>query len=262
MFLNAHSRIISFRGKNVTKFLARRWIFIETETTPNPSSLKFKPGQEVLPEAFGTGIYIQASDKTEILRSPLAKSIFDIPSVKSIFFGRDFITVTKKDTDSNGSNSNWNTLRPQVFSVIFDFYSTGKPVYNLNANEKQAISDTAILDTDDEVVASIKELLETRVRPSVQEDGGDIFYAGFDPISGIVKLKLAGACVGCASSSATLRGGVETMLKHYIPEVKGIEDVTASDVKPGEEDQFSNSDSTPLVFKTKTLTDPPTLSHS
>jgi hypothetical protein len=192
-----------------------RSLFIETEATPNPNSLKFKPGQQVLPENFGTGIYIQANDKVELLRSPLAKSLFEISAIKSLFFGRDFITVTKKDEPQY----NWNTLRPEIFTTIFDFYATGKPIYSLNANEKQNVSDTAILETDDEVVASIKELLETRVRPSVQDDGGDIFYVGFDKASGIVKLKLAGACVGCASSSATLRGGVETMLKHYIPEV-------------------------------------------
>ena len=150
---------------------ARRTIFINTETTPNPQSMKFLPGQEVLPEAFGTGMYFQRGDFREIDKSPLAKAILSVTGVKSIFLGKEFITVTKNTDEA------WNILKPQIFTKILDFFSEGKPVIIDNP----MVSDTTILDTDDEIVATIKELLETRVRPAVQEDGGDIFYVGFDP---------------------------------------------------------------------------------
>jgi Fe-S cluster biogenesis protein NfuA len=148
----------------------------------------------------------------------LAKGLLGIDGVKSIFFGRDFITITK-DTEEA-----WQHIKPQVFTQILDFLAEGKPIMDTNP----MVSDTTILDTDSEVVATIKELLESRVRPAVQEDGGDIFYEGFDDVSGIVKVRLAGSCVGCPSSSITLRNGVENMLTHYIPEVKGIEEVGAA----------------------------------
>eukprot|EP00607_Mallomonas_marina_P009269 CAMPEP_0182417844 /NCGR_PEP_ID=MMETSP1167-20130531/2284_1 /TAXON_ID=2988 /ORGANISM="Mallomonas Sp, Strain CCMP3275" /LENGTH=252 /DNA_ID=CAMNT_0024591651 /DNA_START=77 /DNA_END=831 /DNA_ORIENTATION=+ len=196
--------------------ICKRSIFINTESTPNPQSLKFLPGEIVLPESFGTGMYFQRGDQKEIQRSPLAKSLFLVEGVNGVFFGRDFVSVTK-DTEES-----WNALKPQVFSKILDFFAEGTPV----VTDTPTISDTTILDTDDEVVALIKELLETRVRPSVQDDGGDIFYEGFDPHTGIVSVKLAGSCVGCPSSSVTLRNGVENMLKHYIPEVTGIHEVT------------------------------------
>jgi len=195
-----------------------RNIFIKTESTPNPQSMKFIPEREVLPESYGTGMHIESKNGRDILRSPLAKSIFKVPGLKSVFFGRDFITVTKE------SNENWHRLKPMIFSEIFDFFAEGKPVMD----DTPVISDTTILDTDDEVVAAIKELMETRIRPSVQEDGGDIFFDSFEPSHGIVRVRLAGSCVGCPSSSVTLRNGVENMLMHYIPEVKGIEEVTAN----------------------------------
>ena len=134
-----------------------------------------------------------------------------------MFIGREFVSVTKEVDVA------WQTLKPRIFSSLLDYFSGGKPV----VSEDPIISDTAISDDDDEVVATIKELIETRVRPSVQDDGGDIFYVGFDQATGIVKVKLAGSCVGCPSSSVTLRNGVENMLMHYIPEVKGIEEVPA-----------------------------------
>jgi len=175
--------------------------------------MKFLPGREVLPEASGTGMYFQRL--ADAGKSPLAKVIFQVKGIKGIFLGRDFVTVTKQEDEL------WASLKPQIFSKMLDFFAEGKPV----VDDRPVVSDTAVLDTDDEVVATIKELLETRVRPSVQEDGGDIFYAGFDASTGIVKVRLAGSCVGCPSSSVTLRNGVENMLMHYIPEVKGIEDV-------------------------------------
>ena len=190
-----------------------RSLFIDTETTPNPQSMKFLPGREVLPESSGTGMYfMKAQDNS---KSPLARALFQVKGIKGIFLGRDFVTVTKADDEA------WPALKPQIFSKMLDFFAEGKPV----VDDRPVVSDTTVLDTDDEVVATIKELLETRVRPSVQEDGGDIFYAGFDAQTGIVKVRLAGSCVGCPSSSVTLRNGVENMLMHYIPEVKGIEDV-------------------------------------
>eukprot|EP00428_Durinskia_dybowskii_P062618 CAMPEP_0170389944 /NCGR_PEP_ID=MMETSP0117_2-20130122/18882_1 /TAXON_ID=400756 /ORGANISM="Durinskia baltica, Strain CSIRO CS-38" /LENGTH=225 /DNA_ID=CAMNT_0010645955 /DNA_START=121 /DNA_END=798 /DNA_ORIENTATION=+ len=196
-------------------------MFIQTEKTPNVKSLKFtitSDGVEnvILPEEYGTGMYFERHDKKEIARSPLAQHLFKVSFVKSVFFGRNFITVTK-DMDTY-----WRDAKELIFAAIMNFYMEHKPVIEETPNQ----SDTAILDTDSEVVATIKELIETRVRPSVQEDGGDIFFEGFEEATGVVKVRLAGSCVGCPSSSITLRNGVENMLMHYIPEVKGIEDVT------------------------------------
>jgi len=211
-----------------------RNIFVNTESTPNPQSMKFLPGEEVLPEAYGTGMYFQKTESKDIARSPLAKSLFQVTGVKGVFLGRDFITVTKRNEED------WAPLKPQIFSVIMDFYAEGLEA----VQESPLVSDTTILDTDDEVVATIKELIESRVRPSVQEDGGDIFYEGFEESTGIVKVRLAGSCVGCPSSSVTLRNGVENMLMHYIPEVKGIEDVTGlvEGQEEGEEGAHSGED--------------------
>jgi NFU1 iron-sulfur cluster scaffold homolog, mitochondrial len=199
-----------------------RSIFIQTETTPNPHSMKFIPGDEVLPERFGTGMYFQKTDIRDLQKSPLAKLLFTIDGVKSIFFARDVITITK-DTDVV-----WTVLKPQLFSKILDFYGDANPQVMIDSAQ-MGVSDTAILDDDDEVVAMIKELIETRVRPAVQDDGGDIYYEGFDADRGIVKVRLAGSCVGCPSSSITLKNGVEQMLRHYIAEVEGVEEVGAVD---------------------------------
>lgn len=204
---------------SLTNSITKRTLFINTETTPNPHSMKFLPQREVLPEKFGTGMYYEKNQLKEIVKSPLAKKLFAIEGIKSVFFGKDFITVTKNVDEV------WMTVKPQVFTSILDFFSDTKPIIE----EHNEVSDTTILETDDEIVASIKELMETRVRPAVQEDGGDIFFVDFDKSTGIVKLKLAGSCVGCPSSSVTLRNGVEKMLMHYVPEVKGIEEVQSED---------------------------------
>lgn len=132
-----------------------------------------------------------------------------------MFFGSDFITVTKSE------DAAWDFLKPEIFAAIMDFYSSGKPL--LMDSDALAATDTAIKEDDSETVAMIKELLETRIRPAVQDDGGDIEYRGFDPDSGIVKLKMQGACSGCPSSSVTLKSGIENMLMHYVSEVKGVE---------------------------------------
>lgn len=214
---------------------AFRSIFIDSESTPNPHSMKFLPGSEVLPEMAGTGMFFQKKEVRDMMKSPLASNLFKVDGVKGVFLGRDFITVTKT------TDQTWQVLKPQLFSVILDFLSEGKPAVLMDS--EMPVSDTEILDTDSEVVATVKELLETRIRPAVQEDGGDIYYEGFDDITGTVYLRLAGSCVGCPSSSATLRGGVENMLMHYVPEVKQIEEVA-----PHEEED-DNTDAPTMEFK-------------
>ncbi|OQR82115.1 iron-sulfur cluster scaffold protein Nfu [Thraustotheca clavata] len=191
-----------------------RSMFIQTESTPNPHSIKFLPGRPVLDERFTTGVDFTPK-APEVRQSELARELFKIDGVNRVFFGKDFVSITKDEDED------WEMLRGQIFATIMDFYATGKPVML----DKPEITDTTILDDDDEVVAMIKELLETRIRPAVQDDGGDIFYKGFDEETGIVKVQLAGSCVGCASSSVTLKNGVENMLMHYIPEVTGVEEV-------------------------------------
>jgi Fe-S cluster biogenesis protein NfuA len=211
--------------------LQSRSMFIQTEVTPNPHSLKYIPeGAEVLPEKLGTGMNFSSLNAPETKLSPLAIKLFQLEGIKNVFFGRDFISITKK------ADLSWHVLKPSIFSIIFDYYAEGKPL----VLDAEVVTDTTILDTDSEVVAMIKELLETRIRPAVQEDGGDIHYVGFDVDTGLVKVRLAGSCVGCPSSSITLRNGVEKMLKHYIPEVQGIEEAA-----PEGEDDTSDSISHP-----------------
>ncbi|KAL6494288.1 NifU-like protein 4, mitochondrial [Orobanche gracilis] len=135
--------------------------------------------------------------------------------ITRVFFGSDFVTVTKSEEIS------WDLLKPQIFAAIMDFYSSGQPL--ILDSTTAATTDTAIHEDDSETVAMIKELLETRIRPAVQDDGGDIEYVGFDSDTGVVKLRMQGACSGCPSSSVTLKSGIENMLMHYVPEVKGVE---------------------------------------
>ncbi|TVU17530.1 hypothetical protein EJB05_33572 [Eragrostis curvula] len=188
----------------------KRTMFIQTQSTPNPQSLMFYPGKPVM--EVGSSDFPNARTA---MTSPLAKALFGIDGVTRVFFGSDFVTVTKSEETS------WDYLKPEVFAAIMDFYSSGQPLF-LDSNTAAAM-DTAINEDDSEIVAMIKELLETRIRPAVQDDGGDIEYRGFDPESGIVKLKMQGACSGCPSSSVTLKSGIENMLMHYVPEVKGVE---------------------------------------
>ena len=208
----------SLAQKRVLPSLSQQFrsLFIQTEETPNPESLKFLPGRTVLDVdeggEVGNGFYATKTDKEEIARSPLAKQLFSVEGVKSVYLGNDFVTITKF------AESHWMHVKTQVFSALMDFYQTGQPAVSKVA----VVTDTTILDDDDEVVAMIKELLESRIRPAVQEDGGDIRYVGFEPESGLVTVKLAGSCVGCPSSSVTLKNGVENMLMHYIPEVTGV----------------------------------------
>ena len=177
-------------------------MFIQTEETPNPATLKFLPGQTVL-EA-GTADFTDASQAAD--HSPLAESLFGVDGVAAVFFGHDFITITK------AADQDWFVMKPAILGAIMEHFTAGKPV--LNEAVPQATTDDG---EDDEVVSQIKELLETRVRPAVAQDGGDITFHGFD--QGVVYLEMRGACAGCPSSTATLKMGIENMLRHYIPEV-------------------------------------------
>ncbi|KAG6758605.1 hypothetical protein POTOM_038964 [Populus tomentosa] len=183
----------------------RRTMFIQTQSTPNPSSLMFYPGKPVMD--VGSADFPNARSA---MNSPLAKAIYGIDGINRVFFGSDFITITKSD------DATWEFLKPEIFAAIMDFYSSGEPLFL--DSQTAAAKDTAISEDDSETVAMIKELLETRIRPAVQDDGGDIEYRGFDEETGIVKLQMQGACSGCPSSSVTLKSGIENMLMHYVPE--------------------------------------------
>lgn len=192
-----------------------RTVFIQTENTPNPESIKFLPSNTiVLDHEDGTGHFLNKTDPIEeILKSPLAKDLFKVDGVKAVYFGNDFVTVTKR------AEAKWQFMRPEIFSVLMDFFENPN---NKVLLDKPQITDTTILEDDDEIVAMIKELIEDRIRPAVQEDGGDIHYRNFEEDTGLVTVALAGSCVGCPSSSVTLKQGVENMLMHYIPEVTAV----------------------------------------
>lgn len=206
------SRVLSVQ--HLQQYIQRS-IFIQTLSTPNPESMKFVPGIPVLEDKDGTGngFFVSKNDNPmEILRSPLAKKLFDIEGVKSVYLGTDFVTITKY------AEKQWRLIRPDLYDVIMAWADSGEAALS----DEPILSDTTILDDDDEVVAMIKELIETKIRPAVQEDGGDIRYVSFEEETGLVTVKLAGSCVGCPSSSVTLKQGVENMLKHYIREVTSV----------------------------------------
>ena len=181
-------------------------MFIQTEATPNPLTLKFLPGVQVL--ETGTAFF---TNKEDADISPLAKILFDIDGVTAIFFGSDFITVTKDEA------SHWEALKAPILTTIMDHFVAGKPVMN------KAGAAAESYENDSDLVKQIRELIDTRVRPAVAQDGGDIIYRGFE--DGIVKLELHGSCSGCPSSTVTLKNGIENMLKHYVPEVIAVEAV-------------------------------------
>ena len=183
-------------------------MFIETEGTPNPATLKFLPGRDVMGERTAD---FASADAAE--RSPLATALFGLPGITRVFLGGDFITVTKNDSQA------WQSLKPQVLGAIMEYFVAGRPVIEGDADEL----DEDVEPADAEIVAQIKELLDTRVRPAVASDGGDIVFRGYR--DGIVKLHMQGACSGCPSSSATLKHGIENMLRHYVPEVVRVEQV-------------------------------------
>ncbi|CAD1477655.1 unnamed protein product, partial [Heterotrigona itama] len=200
-------RSILLSNKKSFNIVQKRTMFIQTQDTPNPNSLKFLPGVKVL-EPGQTKDFPNATDA---YCSPLAKMLFRIDGVKSVFFGPDFITVTKSDEDVE-----WKLLKPEIFAVVMDFFATGLPILT----DEQPAADTQISEDDSEIVQMIKELLDTRIRPTVQEDGGDIVFMGFE--EGIVKLKMQGSCTSCPSSVITLKNGVQNMMQFYIPEVLGV----------------------------------------
>jgi Fe-S cluster biogenesis protein NfuA len=182
-------------------------MFIQTESTPNPATLKFLPGQTVLQSGSAD---FPTSDSAHV--SPLAAHLFRVEGVEGVFFGPDFITVTKGDYE-------WAHLKPAILGVIMEHFASGQPVMQTDERAGHADHDGP----DAAIVDQIKELLDTRVRPAVAQDGGDITFHGFE--SGVVYLHMRGACAGCPSSTMTLKMGIENLLKHYVPEVSEVRPV-------------------------------------
>ncbi len=184
-------------------------MFIQTEETPNPATLKFIPDGQIVLENGTAGFKNQQQAAT---KSPLALQLLEISGVEAIFFGRDFITVTKAPA------LQWPQLKAEILATIMDFYVSGKPIMF-----EQKVAEATSSEEDSEIVKQIKELIEVKVRPAVAMDGGDIIFDSFE--EGIVRLQLKGSCSGCPSSTITLKNGIENMLKHYIPEVLGVEQI-------------------------------------
>lgn len=191
-------------------------MFIETEQTPNPATLKFLPGRQVM--ASGTRDF---ADPDEAEASPLAQALFDLGDVTGVFFGRDFVSVTA------GPGVAWNELRTDVISILLDHFSADMPLFRSGSAQDIRVPGEDAQDAlpgddpaDADVIAQIRELIDTRVRPAVANDGGDIVYRGFE--RGTVYLRMQGACAGCPSSTATLKNGIEQLLKHYVPEVTDV----------------------------------------
>ena len=186
-------------------------MLIETELTPNPATLKFLPGMPVM--ETGTRDF---ADVDEAEASPLADTLFGLGDVTGVFFGRDFISVTA------GEGAEWRDLKPQVLGVLLDHFSSHAPLFRAGSAHEIVIEDDSFTDdpADADIIAQIKDLIETRVRPAVARDGGDIVYRGFD--RGTVYLAMQGACAGCPSSAATLKQGIESLLKHYVPEITEV----------------------------------------
>ena len=186
-------------------------MFIQTEATPNPATLKFLPGRAVLDA--GT---LDMPNRQAAGQSPLAERLFDIPNIGGVFFGSDFISVTK-------TAGEWQQIKPAVLGAIMEHYLSGAPLLAANAQPAAAAADEFFDANDAETVAIIKDLIETRVRPAVAGDGGDITFKGYK--EGIVFLQMKGACSGCPSSTATLQHGIQNLLKHFVPEVNEVRPV-------------------------------------
>ncbi|MGE3624627.1 MAG: NifU family protein [Bdellovibrionales bacterium] len=180
-------------------------MFIQTEETPNPATMKFLPGREIL--THGT---LEVASPADAAHSPLAEALFAIEGVKGVFLGQDFITVTK------ATDKNWPALKPAVLAAIMDHFTNNRPAV-LDTHSTAAPAPDA---DESEIVKQIRGILDAKVRPAVAQDGGDITFQSFE--DGIVFLNLKGSCAGCPSSTATLKAGIENMLKHYIPEVKEV----------------------------------------
>jgi len=188
-------------------------MFIQTESTPNPATLKFLPGREVMGEASVADF----PDAAAAERSPLARALFANSDVTRVFFGSDFISVTKSD------KSDWRHLKPSILGAIMEHFTRGMPL--IEGGSEEVSDEETFAEGDAEIVSQIKELLDTRVRPAVANDGGDIIFRAFDGSSGVVSLHMRGSCAGCPSSTMTLKNGIENMLRHYIPEVTAVEAV-------------------------------------
>ena len=184
-------------------------MLIETERTPNPATLKFLPGRPVLP---GEGADFDSPEAAE--HSPLARALFSLGDVERVYFGADFVSVTKAP-----GSADWETLKPEVLGLVLDHFASGAPLIAGEAGEVETFDDPE----DADIVAQIRDLLDTRVRPAVANDGGDIVYRGFQ--KGVVYLHMRGSCAGCPSSTATLKGGIENLLRHYVPEVVEVRSV-------------------------------------
>lgn len=183
-------------------------MFIQTEATPNPATLKFLPGKPVLPGT--TRDYRNAEEAAE---SPLAQRLFSVAGVAGVFLGQDFITVTK-------GNAEWQHLKPAILGLIMEHYLSGAPVVVKQAGGDAPPAEEFFDEADGEIVSTIKQLLDTRVRPAVAQDGGDITFHGFR--EGVVFLNMKGSCAGCPSSTATLKHGIENLLRHFVPEVSEV----------------------------------------
>ena len=182
-------------------------MFIQTEETPNPSTLKFLPGREVLPNGS-----MDFRSEQDAKNSPLAEALFNVDGVVGVFLSDDFITITKRD------DKDWHLMKPGLLGVIMEHFTANRPV--IISDDENSKSGNSVQDEDEDVVLQIKELLYTRVRPAVAQDGGDIVFEDFT--DGTVTVQMRGACAGCPSSTATLKMGIENMLRHYIPEVKEV----------------------------------------
>ncbi len=186
-------------------------MFIQTEQTPNPATIKFLPGRDIAPQ--GGVHYASVSEATS---SPLAQRLFTLQGVAAVFLGSDFVSITKED------DTDWVMLKPMIMAAMMEHLSTGQPVMN-DKQEGSSAGHAGSSEDDDEITAQIKELLDERVRPMVAMDGGDIVFDRFE--DGVVFLQMRGACAGCPSSTATLKMGIENMLRHFIPEVQEVRPV-------------------------------------
>jgi Fe-S cluster biogenesis protein NfuA len=184
-------------------------MFIQTEATPNPNALKFLPGREVAPHEA-----LEYRSIDEAAASPLAEALFELEGVEGVFFGADYVSVTR-----GAQGPGWSEMKAPILSVIMDHFVSGAPL----VRDGEAAAEAAA--EDNEIVAEIKGLLDSRIRPAVAQDGGDILFDHFDEATGVLRLRMRGACSGCPSSSATLKAGVEQMMRHYIPEVTSVEQV-------------------------------------
>ena len=186
-------------------------MFIQTEATPNPATLKFLPGKVVMPE--GT---FDARDAAGAAPSPLAQRLFEIPGIAGVFFGHDFVTVTKGEGE-------WQHMKPAILAAIMEHYLSGAPIVARDSATDATDADEFFDAKDADTVATIKDLIETRVRPAVAGDGGDITFKGYK--EGVVYLHMKGACSGCPSSTATLKHGIQNLLRHFVPDVQEVRPV-------------------------------------